>query len=59
MARQRIKPKELQALREGLNAQPKPRVAKGHTVSKAARVHDNERKYQRGRDKRVKTEDLE
>ena len=59
MARQRIKPKELEALREALKPKKTGKVAQGHTVTKPAQTHENERKYQRKRDKRVKSEELE
>ncbi len=59
MARQRIKLKELERLKEGLKTAKPPKVARGHTVSKTVQTHDNQHRYDRKRDKRVKSQDLE
>jgi hypothetical protein len=54
----KIKPKDLEKLRD-IGKLERPKVAKGHTVTRAARVHKNEREYDRKRDKKVKPDDLE
>jgi hypothetical protein len=54
----KIKPKDLEKLRD-TNKLERPKVGKGHTVTRAARVHKNEREYDRKRDKKVKPDDLE
>jgi hypothetical protein len=59
MARQRIKTKDLERLKEGLKQAKPVKVARGHTVSKPVQTHDNQRRYDRKRDKDVKSTDLE
>jgi hypothetical protein len=59
MAQQRAKTKDIEKLKEVLNDTKPKKVARGHTVSKPVQTHDNERRYDRKRDKRVKREDLE
>jgi hypothetical protein len=59
MAQQRAKTKDIEKLKTGLSDAKPKKVARGHTVSKPVQTHDNERRYDRKRDKRVKPQDLE
>ncbi len=54
MARQKVKKTDLEKLKIVLE---KPKPALGHTVSRAVQTHDNERRYNRKRDKRVDVEE--
>jgi hypothetical protein len=54
----KIKPKDLEKLRD-VGKQGRPKKATGHTVTRAAKVHKNERDYDRKRDKKVKVNELE
>jgi hypothetical protein len=54
----KIKPKDLEKLRD-IGKQERPKKATGHTVTRVAKVHKNERDYDRKRDKKVKTHELE
>jgi hypothetical protein len=54
----KMKRKDLEKLRD-FSQLERPKKATGHTVTRAAKVHKNEREYDRKRDKKVKADDLE